>query len=300
MLVHFGIENIRAEWKSSTVVVGTFDGVHLGHRALISKTTAEAKLREQPAIIVTFDRHPSTILAPQRVPAQIGTLEQNVINMREAGASACVILPFDAELSRMTAAKFFDDILVDCLHANQILVGHDFGFGNGRQGNAEWLADRIETIVFPPFEIEGQRVSSSLIRKLVTEGQMPEAARYLGRSFSMAGVVVTGFKRGRELGYPTLNLARSTAGLVPNEGVYSGECRTPLGTFKAAISVGRNETFGGHAMTVEAYLLDYPGDEIYGAAVEIRFEKKLRNQVKFDGIEPLKAQMDRDIAQVRG
>lgn len=298
MLVHFGIENIRPEWNSSTVVVGTFDGVHLGHRALIAKTTEEAKKREQPAVIVTFDRHPSAILAPDKMPPQIGTLEQNVIKMREAGASVCVILPFDAALSRMTAQSFFDEILVGCLRANQIVLGHDFAFGNGREGTPEWLEKRIETDVFPPFEVEGQRVSSSLIRRLVSEGEVQEAKRYLGRDFSVAGVVVAGFKRGRQLGYPTLNLARSTAGLVPGIGVYAGECRTPLGTFMAAISVGRNETFGEHPVTIEAYLLDYPGTEIYGAPIELHFSRKIRGQLKFDSVEGLIEQMKRDVAQV--
>lgn len=299
MLVHFGIENIHAEWQSATVVVGTFDGVHLGHRALIARTTEEARRREQPAVVVTFDRHPATVLAPDRVPPQIGTLEQNVINMREAGASACVILPFDAILSRMPALRFYEDILLGCLRANQIVVGHDFAFGNGREGTATWLRERIETVVFPAFEVDGQRVSSSLVRKLVAAGEVGEVQRYLGRPFALAGVVVAGHKRGRDLGYPTLNLARSTAGLIPAEGVYAGDCRTPLGVYRAAISVGRNETFDDERLTVESYLLDYPGESLYGAPVEVRFHKRLRGQERFASVDDLKQQMARDVDACR-
>lgn len=299
MLVHFGIEKISPEWKASTVVVGTFDGVHLGHRALISRTTEEAKKREQPAVIVTFDRHPATVLAPTRVPLQIGTLEQNVINMREAGASVCVILPFDKALSEVSAAAFFDTILSGCLRCNQIVMGDDFAFGHDREGTPEWLADRIETVVVPKILLEGQRVSSSLIREAVLGGHVEQAAAYLGRPFSIAGVVVSGQKRGRALGYPTLNLARSTQGLVPREGVYAGSCRTPLGKYRAAISIGRNETFGVGPMTIEAYLIDYPGDEIYGVPVELSIETFIREQVKFDDIESLKEQMASDVVVVR-
>ncbi|MBL8059510.1 MAG: riboflavin biosynthesis protein RibF [Chthonomonas sp.] len=300
MLVHFGIENIHPEWKSSTVVVGTFDGVHLGHRALISRTTDEAKKREQPAVIVTFDRHPATILAPTKVPPQIGTLEQNVINMRQAGASVCVILPFDRALSQVSAQRFLDEILKGCLRANQIVMGDDFAFGHGREGTPQWLAERIETAVVPKILLNGKRVSSSLIRQSVAEGKVEQAAEFLGRPFSIAGVVVSGHKRGREIGYPTLNLARSTRGLVPAEGVYAGSCRTPIGTFRAAISVGRNETFGENPQTIEAFLLDYPGDEIYGAPVELSFELFVREQSKFENLDDLKSQMARDVELSRG
>ena len=281
-------------------MVGTFDGVHLGHRALISRTTEEAKRREQPAVIVTFDRHPATVLAPDRVPPQIGTLEQNVINMRQAGASVCVILPFDKALSEVSAQAFFDTILTGCLRANQIVMGDDFAFGHGREGTPEWLTERIETVIVPKILLKNQRVSSSLIRKAVKDGDVEQAASYLGRAFSIAGVVVSGHKRGRDLGYPTLNLARSTNGLVPKEGVYAGSCRTPIGTFRAAISVGRNETFGQNPVTIEAYLLDYPGDEIYGAPVELSFETFVREQAKFDNMDELKMQMAQDVVLAEG
>lgn len=299
MLVHFGIENIRAEWPGATVVMGTFDGVHLGHRALIARASEIARAHEEPCVIVTFDRHPASVLAPDRVPLALGTLEQNVIKMRESGASLCVILPFDANLSRTTAQRFFDEILIGALHAKRILVGHDFAFGLNRQGNAEWLRDRLETEVFPPFLVEGQRVSSGLIRTKVAEGSVEDATLLLGRPFALAGVVIPGHKRGRELGYPTANLARGSATVVPAEGVYAGSCRTPFGEFKAAISVGRNETFGEHHKTVEAYLLDYPGESLYGAAIEVRFHQRLRGQVKFDSVEALIAQMSADVEACR-
>ncbi|MBN8690271.1 MAG: bifunctional riboflavin kinase/FAD synthetase [Armatimonadetes bacterium] len=297
MLVHFGIENIRADWKSSTVVVGTFDGVHLGHRALIQKTIQEATEREQPSVIVTFDRHPATILSPDHVPLQIGTLEQNVIQMRQAGASVCVILPFDAGLSRTTAHEFFDEILVGSLRANQVVVGHDFGFGMNREGNADWLRSRVDTVEFPPFAVNGQRVSSSLIRCMVDAGQVEEVQQYLGRPFSIAGVVVSGHKRGRALGFPTLNIARSTQGLLPADGVYAGVCRVKTVPYKAAISIGTNETFGEGPRTIEAYLLDYPGTEIYGCPVELGFIEKIRGQQRFESVQELIDQMNHDVQQ---
>ena len=238
MLVHFGLENLRAEWQSCTAVIGTFDGVHLGHQAVLRRAVEVARAQEQPAIVVTFDRHPAAVLAPERCPDSLGTLEQNVIALRAQGLSLCLIMPFTADLANWSAEQFFSEVLVKGVRANRVVVGHDFGFGFGREGNAEWLQPRVETHVMPPQEVGGVRISSTEIRRLILSGLVDQVPGLLGRAYRMAGIVVPGQKLGRELGYPTVNVARSMRSIVPLDGVYAGRCRTPQGEFGAAISVG--------------------------------------------------------------
>lgn len=299
MIVHFGVENIVAEWPSSTVVIGTFDGVHLGHRYLVERAVAMARERFQPCVIVTFDRHPLSVLAPDRVPPALGTLEQNVIALRTCGASAGVILAFDAVLSRTSATQFFDQILKQALKADQVVVGHDFAFGHQREGTPEWLSSRVETHVMDQFFVEGQRVSSSLIRDLISDGDVERAAVFLGRPFALAGVVIKGQQLGRTLGFPTVNLARASASVLPPDGVYAGYCKTPLGTFTAGISIGTRPAVQGTHRTIEAYLLDYPGESLYSAPIQMFFCKRLRGEENFPSLEALKEQMALDIQAVR-
>ena len=298
MQVHFGEELIRAEWPKSVVCIGTFDGVHLGHREVISTAVARARKRGLPGMLVTFDRHPAAILAPERCPKAIAPLSSNLKQFEGFGVSLALILPFTKALSETSAQAFLNHVLISELKAELLVVGHDFAFGKGREGTPAWLKSRIETEVIPPFEMDAHRVSSSEIRALIQAGSVELARRLLGRPFTIHGSVVGGDKLGRTLGYPTVNLARSYDGVLPMDGIYSGIAYTAKGVFRAAISIGFRPTVSGSARVLEAYLLDFPNTEIYGTSVDLEFHHRLRDQVKYDSVEALKAQMARDVQQV--
>ncbi|HEY0867431.1 MAG TPA: bifunctional riboflavin kinase/FAD synthetase [Fimbriimonas sp.] len=299
MQVHFGFEELRPEWESAVGCIGTFDGVHLGHAEVISRAVAKAREAEQPCVLVTFDRHPAAVLAPSRCPKLVAPLQENLKRFEALGVSATVVLPFNAWLSRMSASTFLEDILRKAVRADRLVVGHDFAMGNGREGNTEWLSQRIETVVVPPFQVESHRVSSSAIRAMVEAGDVAHAARLLGRPFTISGVVVRGDKLGAKLGYPTANLARSFDQVVPADGVYSGTFVCAKGTFKTAASIGTRPTVDGQDRRFEAYLLDYPGDTIYGYSADLLLHERLRGQEKFASLEGLIEQMALDVDRVR-
>jgi riboflavin kinase/FMN adenylyltransferase len=215
------------------------------------------------------------------------------------GVAVTVVLPFDYELSQTSAEDFFQLILVEKIRARAIVVGHDFAFGNKRKGTPEWLAERIETTVLPPFEIDGRRVSSSEIRRDVETGKVEEAAVLLGRPFEISGVVVPGKRLGRELGFPTANIARSFDQVLPAYGIYSGELSCAAGSFKAAVSIGTRPAVGGGQMAIEAHLLDYRGGSLYGAPVSLKLTSRVRDERNFESLDALKAQIALDVAQIR-
>jgi riboflavin kinase / FMN adenylyltransferase len=299
MQVHFGVELLRAEWPSAVVCIGTFDGVHLGHRAVISAAVDQAREQELPAILLTFDRHPAAVLAPDRCPKPISPLSANLATFEELGVALAVVLRFGPKLSQTSAGDFLQQVLLDKLRASCVVVGHDFAMGRGREGTTTWLAERISTTVLPPYEIEGARVSSSAIRAAVAEGRVAEAARLLGRPFEIQGVVVPGQRLGRQLGYPTANLARSFDGVLPADGVYAGRARTPMGDYEAAIGIGVRPTVGGGPRTIEAYLIDYPGDSLYGRPVALEIHHRIREEQHFDSLEALKERMALDVEESR-
>ncbi len=299
MQVHFGVELLAAEWPGAVVCIGTFDGVHLGHQEVIRLAVSQARERECPCVLVTFDRHPAHVLAPERCPKAIGSLQSNLAAFEDLDVAVAVILPFDYALSQTEAEAFFEHVLVDKIRAQAIVVGHDFAFGHNRRGTPEWLRERIDTTVVPPFEIEGRRVSSSEIRNAVQSGRVEEAAHLLGKPFEIPGVIVSGQKLGRQLGFPTANLARSFDQVLPSFGIYSGEMSTPAGTYRAAVSIGIRPAVSGESMTIEAYLLDYPGESLYGMPVTLRLHSRVREERNFDSLEALKAQIALDVAQIR-
>lgn len=298
MQVHFGEELIRAEWTKAVACLGTFDGVHKGHQQVIGTAVQRAKDRGLPCVLVTFDRHPAATLAPDRCPKAIAPLAANIKAFEALGVSVALILPFTKQLSETPAQTFLDSVLVGEARAQMLVVGHDFAFGKGREGTPEWLSPRIETEVIPPFELDGHRVSSSEIRRAIEAGNVEHANKLLGKPFCLLGVVVSGERLGRELGFPTINLARSYDGVLPKDGIYSGSAETNQGTFRAAISVGMRPTVNGSNRTVEAYLLDYPGIEIYGSSVDLHFHRRLRDEEKFDSLDALKQQMAQDVEMV--
>jgi riboflavin kinase/FMN adenylyltransferase len=299
MQVHFGLGALHAEWPQSVLCIGTFDGVHLGHREVIRTAVAQARQRELPCILVTFDRHPAAILAPERKPPSLSTLELNLSIFESLGVSIAVILPFDEALSACSAEDFLNQILVRGLRAGSLVIGHDFAMGHDRVGNPEWLKEHVETVVVPAFEIEGKRVSSSTIRTLVKEGRVAEAAKLLGRAYEVSGVVVKGQQLGRKLGFPTANIGRSYDLVMPSDGVYAGTFMVGGRSYVAAIGIGVRPAVGGTERTVEAYLLDYQGPDLYGQACRLTIQDRLREERNFPSLEALTDQMDKDVQQVR-
>lgn len=299
MHVHFGTELLTPEWAHAVACIGTFDGVHLGHQEVISTAVRRAREADAPCALITFDRHPASILAPERKPAAIGSTAQNLREFERLGVALALVLPFTYELSQTPAQVFFDHVVHEKLRASEIVVGHDFAFGKGREGTSEWLAARIPTDIVPAFTLDGIRVSSSAIRAAIQSGDLVRAQRLLGRPWSLSGIVGSGQKLGRTLGYPTLNLVRSFDQIVPCDGIYAGRCATPHGTYAAAISIGMRPTVSGTHRTIEAYLLDYPGDSLYGASVELAFHARLRDELKFESLDALCDQMAIDVDQVR-
>jgi riboflavin kinase/FMN adenylyltransferase len=298
MQVHFGEELLHAEWHSAVGCLGTFDGVHLGHQEVIRRAVELARNRGLPCVLITFDRHPAAILKPERCPKAIASLRANLEQIARLGVSCALVLPFTHELSQTSAIDFFEKVLVDEVKSTALVVGHDFAFGKGREGTTDWLSNRTETIVVPPFEIGGKRVSSSRIRAAIASGDVAAAAGWLGRPFSLEGAVVGGQKLGRQLGFPTANLARSYDGILPQDGIYGGVAHLMFGSYRAAISIGFRPTVGGSHRTVEAYFLDYPGKECYGHSVVLEFASRIRAEEKFESLDDLKVQMAQDVKLV--
>jgi len=299
MIVEFGILDRHSDWPGCVVCLGTFDGVHLGHQHLLRETVDRARALRLPAVAVTFDRHPVAILQPDREPLHLMTLDQKLRAFEPSGLDLVVVLGFSHELARMSAQAFWEKLIVGSLGAHQAVIGHDFVFGHERQGTGEWLAERMPTVVVPPLIVDGQRVSSRLIRQAIAEGEVAQAARWLGRDWVMRGAVVTGKQLGRTLGYPTANVQPSEKSCVPAHGIYGGWCDTPSGRYLAAISIGTRPTVAGEGRTVEAFLLDYPGTNLYGKVVELGFQYRIRSEERFDSLEALIEQMEKDVALVR-
>jgi riboflavin kinase/FMN adenylyltransferase len=299
MQVHFGIELLRPEWTQAVVCIGTFDGVHLGHQAVVSEAVARAKREELPSIVVTFDRHPSVVLNPSKAPKAIASLKMNLEHFQNLGVGLTVVLPFNAWLSRMSADEFFRTILVDKLRASAVVVGHDFAMGNGREGTLDWLSERITTDVVSAFSVGEERVSSSLIRAAVSSGDLAKANAMLGRGFEIQGFVDHGQKLGRTLGFPTANIARSFDQVVPADGVYASRILFDGQCYDAALAIGTRPAAGGGPRSIEAYLLYYPGESLYGKHVRLRLEHFLRPELNFPSLDALKEQMAKDVESVR-
>lgn len=295
----FGTDSLQPGWSGSTVGVGVFDGVHVGHQAVLRAAVADARAASRPAVLVTFDRHPARVLRPDAAPPMVATLGQNLRAFEQCGIDIALVLAFDERLAATPAKAFFDGVLLGLLRAESVVVGHDFAFGHAREGTPAWLRERIPTTVVPPFEAGGSRVSSTQIRAAVASGEVELAARMLGRPYALVGCVVPGQRLGRTLGYPTANLAPVARQVQPGEGVYAGRAHTPWGSFSAAVSVGGRPTIEGVGQATEAYLLDYPGHDLYGRIVELELWERLRGQAKFESLDALREQMALDVQSTR-
>lgn len=289
--------------RGTVIAIGKFDGVHLGHRALLARISEVAAERDLDPVVFTFANNPLSLLRPDLCPDSIMSKSQRVDTLKELGVPACVILPFDRELAELSAEEFVEDLLVKKLHVRYLCVGSDFRFGHGGKGDPALLKTMGERLGFSVETIdnvedpEAGRVSSSRIRAAVVQGDVALAARMMGHQLTLRGEVVRGDARGRELGFPTANLGGVEEGLRPADGVYAGWATVEGATYKAAISVGANITFEPEGEPrVEAYLLDFSGD-LYGKQIEIRFVERLRGMTAFASVETLVARMHEDVRE---
>lgn len=303
MKIFKGLAGVPAGFGPSAVTIGKFDGVHQGHRAVIGRLRDIAEAEGLKAAVVTFDRNPLALLAPDKCPEALVSVRQKLELLATTGIDATLLLPFDRALASVPATEFVERVLVDTLAAKAVLVGRDFRYGARGAGDVDLLIDLGATFGFTVEVIDdvtpegGRRVSSTWVRELLAEGDVRHATELLGHTPTVSGIVVHGAARGRELGFPTANLTPESEGLIPADGVYAGWL-TDAGTrYPAAISVGDNPTFEGVAKKqVEAYVLDRELD-LYDHVVDIEFVERIRGMVAFtnipDLIDTIRSDVDR-------
>ena len=288
----------------SAVTIGAYDGVHCGHRHVLGLLSDMAAERGLKTVVVTFDRHPATVVRPESAPLLLTDLDQKIELLEEAGVDTTVVVPFDEARAKEMAEDFVTEVLLQGLDARLVVVGSDFHFGHGRKGNVALLTDMgarhgFETVGVSLDAQDGEVVSSTRIRHLLAAGEVRQAARLLGRPHQVRGVVEHGDGRGGSvLGLPTANLAVPGEICVPAEGVYAGWYRRPDGTrYRAAASYGRRPTFYDEARPLlEAHLVGFDGD-LYGEEGQLSFVEHLRGDERFQTVEALMAQMEADVAR---
>lgn len=298
-----GLEAVPTGWGRSVVTVGVFDGVHLGHQQLISRTVERGRARGLPTVLVTFDPHPAELIRPGSHPARLTSLRRRADLVAELGVDAFCVLPFTPEMQRMEPAAFAHEVLVERLHAAEVVVGSNFTFGHHAAGDVPMLTAFGARFGFAVQGLDlisddGVTFSSTYIRACIDAGDVAAAAAALGRPHRIEGVVVHGDHRGRELGFPTANVTTAAWTALPADGVYAGHFVLGDRSLPSAISVGTNPTFSGRERTVEAYVLDV-AEDFYGFDVGLDLEHWLRGQERFDDVDELLAQMARDVQQTR-
>ena len=306
MLIWRSLDEVPADLGRTVVVIGNFDGVHLGHRHVVNRARETASQQGLTVVAVTFDPHPMAVLRPEHAPTTLTSLEERAELLGDAGADAVLALPFDRDVAAWSPEEFVERVLVDGLHAATVVVGANFRFGNKAAGDVATLREAGERHGFTaegiPLDGGPQVWSSTYVRMSLAAGDVAGAAEALGRPYSVRGVVVRGDQRGRELGFPTANVPTDVLTAAPPDGVYAGWLRRlDTGeTFPAAISVGTNPTFSGvRERRVESYVLDRTDLELYGVEVEVSFVERLRGMVAFSSIEALVEQMKADVDRAR-
>lgn len=323
MHVWNGLDEVPADLPATVVSIGVFDGVHRGHQEILSSNVRAAKKRGALAVALTFDPHPAQVHRPEAGVVLIASLADRLDSLAQLGLDAVVVQPYTLDFARQTGEEFVRDVLVGALHAEQVVVGQDVRFGRDNAGDGALLIALgrelgfdVEIVSDLRGDISGRRWSSTWVRELLAAGDVRRAAVVLGRPHRLRGVVQHGFKRGRELGYPTANLDPDDLGVVPPDGVYAGWLIRPFheddaavpGTgglverdghhrLPAAISIGTNPQFDGPSRTVEAHVLGRTDLDLYGEEVVVELVEYLRPMLAFDGLDGLLVQMREDVVR---
>ncbi len=311
MRIWTGLDQVPGD-ERSVVTIGNFDGLHRGHRRVIGTCVEHARRKGVDAVACTFDPHPAQVHRPQEGMQLISPLSERLDAMAGAGLDATLVIHYDASVYTLEPEEFVVQYVVERLGALEVVVGEDFRFGRHNAGDVDTLRDigrryGFDVVVVADIQDQfGRRWSSSWVRELLADGDVRGAARVLGRLHRIRGVVEHGFKRGRQLGFPTANLATGIEGVVPADGVYAGWLvREVPGTtarefLPASISVGTNPQFGGRQRTVEAHVLGRADLDLYGETVSVHFVDRIRPMLTFDSVEQLQEQMDDDVRRTAG
>lgn len=302
MKIFHGIENANI-LKPTALTLGVFDGLHLGHQRIMQTVVERAKATGAHATAITFDPHPRAVLHPESAPPLLQTLDQRLANFEILGIEQAIVVKFDREFAGQPADDFLSNIIHDRLHAKEVYLGKGFAFGKDRGGNISLLREMGEKLGFVADEVDevqirGQRISSSAIRKLLSEGCVNLARRMLGRPYGVEGVIIRGNRRGHTIGFPTANLKPHNR-VIPRYGVYATATLID-GTWRKSITnIGVRPTFENDAEpSIESYIFDYDGD-LYGDVLRVRFLHRIRDERKFNGIDELKAQIEKDSRRAR-
>lgn len=288
--------------KETILTIGIFDGVHLGHQYLLNHLLMQAQKRNLTSGVITFDRHPQTVLLPRRQLSWLTDLEDRTSLLRKLGVELIVVLPFTRELAQMSA-RDFAQLLKKHLKMRGLVIGPDFALGKERQGDAPLLQTLGQEMGFsveivPPVVLDGVVVSSTAIREALARGDMKRVGQLEGRPFSLISQVVSGAKRGRNLGFPTANLNTKPEQALPKDGVYVTIAHINEELIPSVTNIGTRPTFGGGKRIVEVYLMDYQG-QLYGQKLRIDFIDRLRDEKRFENTQELKAQIEADVEQTR-
>lgn len=300
MKIFHGTENANIQ-KPTVLTLGVFDGLHLGHQRIMQTVVERAKAVEAIPTAITFDPHPRAVLHPESAPPLLQTLDQRLANLELLGIEQTIVIPFDREFASQPAEDFLHEILHDRLHAKEVYLGKGFAFGKERGGNIALLKKMSSELGFHADEVEevrlrGQRISSSRIREMLAAGRVNLTRRMLGRPYGVEGVIIRGNRRGHTIGFPTANLKPHNR-VIPKFGVYATATLVD-GTWRRSITnIGVRPTFESDAEpSIETYLFDFDGD-LYGDVLRVRFLHRIRDEHKFNGIDELKAQIEKDSAR---
>jgi len=288
--------------KDMLLTIGVFDGVHLGHKYLISQLTGQARQQNLLSGVVTFRQHPREVLSPQTKLPYLTNLAEKVNLLKNEGVDVVIALSFTQELAQFSARQFVS-LLKKYLRIRGLIIGPDFVLGRNREGSADTLRTlgqemNFSVTVVPPFKVNDEVVSSTAIRNALADGNMKRVVNLIGRSFSLQGRVTTGAGRGSELGFPTTNLEIDPKQALPADGVYATWSYVDGKAYQSVTNIGRRPTFGGNGRTVETYILNYHGN-LYGHELKIDIVERLRGEKRFDTVEELKKQIAEDVKQGR-
>lgn len=303
MSVITDLNELENPLKNPVLTIGNFDGVHKGHLALFDRVKELARTVQGQSVVMTFEPHPIKIVKPGNGPPLITPAEQKLKLIANAGIDVIICLPFNKEFAGISAHDFVSDLLVKKIGVKEIVVGYDYSFGSGREGNIDFLRKMgdefgFKVHVVEPVHLNGTLVSSTSIRNLVTEGDLPEAKRLLGRDYQITGIVKTGMGRGGKLlGFPTANLTPVDE-LIPKKGVYAVKAYIRDKEYNGVCNIGVNPTFGGTSLSIETHVLDFSGD-IVGEKFTIKFISRLRDEKTYKSKDELADQIERDVIRAR-
>lgn len=302
MKVIQGLHNIQSPFKNAVVAIGNFDGVHLGHQAIFTMVREKAAEINGTSVAVTFDPHPVKVLNHREPPPLITLLNQKLELIEKQNMDVTVCIPFNPEFAAISAPRFVEDILVKTIGMKGIVIGRDYVFGKNRQGNVDYLKSVSRELGFEVIvpdwvamnENLPERISSTRIREIIQKGDVAYAKNFLGRPYQLRGTVSTGRRRGgRQLGFPTANIQLEDE-LCPRQGVYAVTVELEQGTFMGVANIGYSPTFDDYLFTVEVHILDF-NQELYEKRIRVNFISRIRDEIKFNSIDELAAQINRDI-----